>query len=58
MQGKYLSTSEAASVLGLSPVTLWAWAKSGKISSVRIGRNFRVSKWAVDALVAELEEIK
>ena len=35
---EYLSTDEAATMLGVSKNTLWRWAKNGYLSPVKIGR--------------------
>lgn len=45
MQHKdYISTIEAAEILGLSRTQVFRLAKAGKIPAVRIGRNFAIKK--------------
>jgi excisionase family DNA binding protein len=42
---KLLNASQAADLLGIHPVTLLAWARSGRVPSLRLGRkvSFRAS---------------
>lgn len=44
MQQEYISTTEAAEILGLSRTQVFRLARSGKIPAVKIGRNFAIKK--------------
>jgi excisionase family DNA binding protein len=39
----YRSLTELAAVLNVSRMTVWRWAKEGRIDVVRIGRLYRIS---------------
>lgn len=39
---------EAATVLGVSSVTIWRWIKTGKLEAHRIGREVLLDKHVVD----------
>lgn len=41
---EFLSTVEAAKILGLSRVTLFNWIKSGQIKAVKVGRNYIIPR--------------
>ena len=41
---EFLSTVEAAKILGLSRVTLFKWIKSGQIKAVKVGRNYIIPR--------------
>lgn len=41
---EFLSTVEAAKILGLSRVTLFKWIKSGEIKAVKVGRNYIIPR--------------
>ena len=43
-QGKFLSTTELAKILGISRIAVFKKIKSGKIKAVKIGRNFIIDK--------------
>lgn len=45
-----LTRKEAARYLGISPVTLWRWIKTGKVPAYHIGREVLIEK-------AELERL-
>ncbi|MFA5158312.1 MAG: helix-turn-helix domain-containing protein [Patescibacteria group bacterium] len=44
MQHEYISTIEAAEILGLSRTQVFRLAKVGQIPAVKIGRNFAIKK--------------
>lgn len=44
MQQEYISTTEAAEILGLSRTQVFRLVQTGKIPAVRIGRNFAIKK--------------
>ncbi len=48
-----LSSREACRLLNVSPRTLWAWRKAGKIPFLQIGGVVRFSRPALEQWVAE-----
>jgi hypothetical protein len=54
LAGKYLTTEQAAEVLGIRPTTLTAWAREqrGPLQPTRLGREYR---WAGDAIQALMQ---
>jgi excisionase family DNA binding protein len=48
---RYLSVSETATYLGLSPKTIYAWAEKGAIPAYKVGRVWRFDKTDVDDFV-------
>ncbi|OGN01503.1 MAG: hypothetical protein A2651_03610 [Candidatus Yanofskybacteria bacterium RIFCSPHIGHO2_01_FULL_42_12] len=44
---KYLSTSEAAKILGISRVAVFKKIKNGRIKAKKIGRNFIIAEKAI-----------
>jgi len=57
---EFLSTIEAAKVLGVSRVTLFNRIKSGEIKAIRVGRNFIIPRTEIvgRAKKGELSESK
>mgnify|MGYP001420685727 CR=1 FL=1 len=43
-QKEFISTTEAAEILGLSRTQVFRLAQSGKIPAIKIGRNFAIKK--------------
>ena len=59
MQKEYLSTAEAAKILGISTVAVWKRIKEGKLKADRFGRNFMIPKSEMEALVdGVLDEVR
>lgn len=44
MLGKYISTTEAAKILGISRIAVFRKIKSGQIEAKKVGRNFVIDK--------------
>jgi len=44
MQKKYLSTAEAAKLMGISRVAVFKQIKSGKLPAVQVGRNYIIDR--------------
>lgn len=44
MEDKFISTSEAAKILGISRVAVFKQIKAGKLKAERVGRNFVIDK--------------
>lgn len=44
MSGKYISTTEAAKILGVSRVAVFKKIKSGQIKAKKVGRNYIINK--------------
>jgi len=44
MQHDYISTIEAAEILGLTRIQVFRLVKAGKIPAIKIGRNFAIKK--------------
>ncbi len=53
MKTDFVSTAEAAKILGVSRVTVFNKIKSGKIEATKVGRNFVIRK--IDVLKASGE---
>lgn len=53
MDRKYLSTIEAAKILGISRVAVFKRIKSGKIKAKKIGRNFVVDRKELGEVLGE-----
>jgi len=47
----YYTCKEVAEILKLSLETIWDWARTGKLSAVKIGRSYRIPKETVDQLL-------
>ena len=54
MQHDYISTTEAAKILGLHRTQVFRLAKSGEIPAVKIGRNFAIKKTDLGIYSGEL----
>jgi len=48
-----VTLTDAAQEIGVSKVTLWRWAKAGKVETYRIGREVLFEKAVVERLKAE-----
>jgi excisionase family DNA binding protein len=44
MQNNFVSTAEAAKILGVSRITIFNRIKIGKIKATKVGRNFVIKK--------------
>jgi excisionase family DNA binding protein len=51
MQQRLLTVPQAASEMGLSARTVWAWVYQRKIGVVRLGRAVRVPQKSIDELI-------
>ncbi len=47
---EFLTVAEVAEVLGLRPVTIYRWCRAGRLVSVKIGKEWRIRRAAVDDL--------
>lgn len=47
----YLTVAEVAEVLGLRPVTIYRWCRAGRLASVKIGKEWRIGRAALDDLL-------
>ena len=54
---KYISTTEVASLLGISRIAVYQKVKQGKIKSVRVGKNYAIPYSEVVRLTGEVETI-
>lgn len=48
---EYLTVAEVAGVLGLNPVTIYRWCRAGRLASVKIGKEWRIRRAALDELL-------
>jgi excisionase family DNA binding protein len=48
---RYLSVMEAATYLGLSPKTIYAWAEKGAMPAYKVGRVWRFDRGELDQFV-------
>jgi excisionase family DNA binding protein len=51
MQQRLLTVPEAASEMGLSARTVWAWVYARKLGVVRLGRAVRIPRTAIEELI-------
>jgi excisionase family DNA binding protein len=51
VEQRYLSVLEAATYMGLSPKTIYAWAEKGGIPAYKVGRVWRFDKTELDHFV-------
>jgi len=56
MKHDYISTKEAAEILGLSRIHVFRLAKAGKIPAVKIGRNYAIKKSDLGGYAGELSK--
>jgi excisionase family DNA binding protein len=54
-EDKLLTADEAANLLNITSVTLWRWAKSGYLKSVKAGRKRHYWKSEIDKLLEKRE---
>ena len=54
-EDKLLTADEAANLLNITSVTLWRWAKSGYLKSVKAGRKRHYWKSDIDKLLDNKE---
>lgn len=47
----FLSVPEVAEVLGVRPVTIYRWCRAGRLASVKIGKEWRIARAALDDLL-------
>jgi len=48
---EFLNVAEVAEILGLRPVTIYRWCRSGRLTSVKIGKEWRIRRAALDDLL-------
>lgn len=49
---EYCTVSEAASLLDVSPATVWRWIDSGRLSAYRLGaKNIRIKKADLESVI-------
>jgi len=53
---KYLRVGKAAEELGLHPITIRRWTKTGKIQAVRVGIEARVPRVEIDRLLGHADD--
>jgi excisionase family DNA binding protein len=51
LEQRYLSVTEAATYLGLSPKTVYAWVEKGAMPGYKVGRVWRFDKTELDEFV-------
>ncbi len=49
MEKKYYTCKEVAERYGVCEDTVWSWNRSGLLSAVKIGRNYRVTSEQLEA---------
>jgi excisionase family DNA binding protein len=57
MPEKLYSPEEVAEYLGLSPITIRHYLRTGTMQGVQVGHQWRVKESALEAYVAEQEKI-
>lgn len=55
MEKRFLNVNELAIYLGLSPDTIRAWVKTGRIPSSKLGRAVRFDKYKIDEWLKDKE---
>ena len=53
---KYLRVGKAAEELGLHPITIRRWIKTGKIQAVRVGIEARIPRAEIERLLGQTDE--
>ncbi len=48
---EFLNVAEVAEILGLRPVTIYRWCRAGRLASVKIGKEWRIHREALDNLL-------
>lgn len=51
IEQRYLSVSQTARYMGLSPKTIYAWAEKGAMPACKVGRVWRFDKIELDEFV-------
>jgi len=51
MESQYLTPSEVAMTLRVTPEAVQAWCRSGKLHAIRAGKRWRITQSAIDAFV-------
>lgn len=51
-----LTIQQAAQVTGFSTVSLYKWARIGRVPAVKVGRNIRFSQHELDGWIAGLKK--
>lgn len=39
---KYYSCDEVAEIYGVKKITVWSWIRTGKLTAVKAGKNYRI----------------
>jgi excisionase family DNA binding protein len=55
---EYISMNEAAEFLNVTRLTLYRWAKSGKLKIYKKGRNSIIKKTDAERVKREMEQIR
>ncbi|NLL62449.1 MAG: helix-turn-helix domain-containing protein [Candidatus Atribacteria bacterium] len=50
---EYLTAKQVAKNLQVKPLTIYQWARDGKIPAIKIGRVWRFHKGAIDKFLEE-----
>ena len=50
---EYLTAKQVAEYLQVKPLTIYQWAREGKIPAIKIGRVWRFKKETIDAYLDE-----
>ncbi len=53
MMEEYLTAKQVADYLQVKPLTIYQWAREGKIPAIKIGRIWRFKKEAIDNFLDE-----
>jgi excisionase family DNA binding protein len=53
---RLLTIEEAAEIMKVSPKTMHAWLKAGKVKAARIGKGYRIRPADLEAFVQEAVE--
>lgn len=54
---EYMTPYEAAEIFGVTFRTIYNWVRSGKLRAVKIGKQWRIPKAAVDALLENGDQV-
>jgi len=55
---KFLTTREVAEILKLNIITIYGYVKSGKLASIKFGRNYRILESDLENFVKEHRFLK
>jgi excisionase family DNA binding protein len=50
-----ITTTQAATILDRHPITVWRWARDGRIPSIKVGNRYRFDEMTLRMYVAKVQ---